>query len=41
MGELADNLLTPIAALSELAWRGESEFGEAGDLAVLVGEDGV
>jgi hypothetical protein len=40
MVELADNLPTAIAALSELAGRGDSAFGEAGHLAAVAGEAG-
>ena len=40
MVELADNLPTAIAALSELAGRGDSAFGEAGYLARVAGEAG-
>jgi hypothetical protein len=40
MAELADNLPAAIAALSELAGRGDSAFGEAGHLAAVAGEAG-
>jgi len=40
MVELANNLPTAIAALSELAGRGDSAFGEAGHLAAVAGEAG-
>jgi len=40
MVELANNLPTAIAALSELAGRGDSAFGEAGHLAEVAGEAG-
>jgi hypothetical protein len=40
MAELADNLPAAIAALSELAGRGDSAFGEAGRLAAVAGEAG-
>ena len=40
MVDLADTLPTAIAALSELAGRGDSAFGEAGHLAAVAGEAG-
>jgi len=40
MVDLADTLSTAIAALSELAGRGDSAFGEAGHLAAVAGEAG-
>jgi len=40
MVDLADTLPTAIAALSELAGRGDPAFGEAGHLAAMAGEAG-
>lgn len=40
MVHLADNLPASIAALSELAGRGDYAFGEAGYLAAVAGEGG-
>ena len=40
MVDLADTLPTAIAALSELAGRGDPAFGEAGHLAAVAGEAG-
>ena len=40
MVELDDNLPTAIAALSELAGRGDFAFGEAGHLAAMANEAG-
>jgi len=40
MAELVDNVPMAIAALSELAGRGDPAFGEAGHLAAVAGEAG-